>query len=87
MEGYINDPEVKFILTERDPDKWVRSFNNTAGAAAMNGNVFPMNILKHFNNELWGFFNNCQIMYWSMSDGTDPGHPNNEEALRKNYID
>ncbi|KAF9893853.1 hypothetical protein FE257_010023 [Aspergillus nanangensis] len=87
MESYAKDPDIKFILTERDPDKWVRSFNNTAGEVGKAANVFPMNILKRFDAELGGFFENTQLMYWAMSDGTDKGHPDNEAALRKNYIE
>jgi hypothetical protein len=31
IEAYVDDPNVKFMLTERDPEKWVAPFNNTAG--------------------------------------------------------
>ncbi|KAL4898226.1 hypothetical protein BDV59DRAFT_1628 [Aspergillus ambiguus] len=87
LEGYIQDPDVKFILTERDPSKWVRSFNNTAGEAVKVADAFPMSVLKHFDAELGGFFGNAQLMYRAMSDGIDKGHPDNEAILRRNYIE
>ncbi|GCB26243.1 hypothetical protein AAWM_09128 [Aspergillus awamori] len=87
LAGYIEDPDVKFIVTERSPDKWVKSFNNTVGEAIMAGHRFPLNILRRFNSEVGQFFNLAEVMYWAYSDGTNPGHPNNEAALRKNYVE
>ncbi|XRM36999.1 hypothetical protein ABZX51_000491 [Aspergillus tubingensis] len=87
LAGYIEDPDVKFIVTERSPDKWVKSFNNTIGEAIMAGHKFPLNILRRFDSEVGQFFNLADVMYWAYSDGTNPGHPNNEAALRKNYVE
>ncbi|PWY84009.1 hypothetical protein BO83DRAFT_374403 [Aspergillus eucalypticola CBS 122712] len=87
LAGYIEDPDIKFIVTERSPDKWVKSFNNTVGEAIMAGHKFPLNILRRFDSEVGQFFNLADVMYWAYSDGTNPGHPNNEAALRKNYVE
>ncbi|KAF7596688.1 hypothetical protein BBP40_000611 [Aspergillus hancockii] len=87
IEAYAQDPEVKFILTERNPDKWVKSFNNTLGEAIRQTTLFPMNILKHFDPVIGNFFHLTKLMYWSFSDGTTMGDPNNEDALRRNYVE
>ncbi|OOF95309.1 hypothetical protein ASPCADRAFT_507202, partial [Aspergillus carbonarius ITEM 5010] len=87
LETYMEDPEVKFILTERSPDKWVKSFNNTIGEAIKVADKPPINILKHCDAELGEFFYLAKVMYMAYSDGTYPGHPDNEAALRKNYVD
>jgi hypothetical protein len=87
IEAYAKDPSIKFIVTERNPDKWVKSFNNTLGEAIRQTTLFPMNILKHFDPVIGNFFYLTKLMYWSFSDGTDMGHPNNENALRKNYVE
>ncbi|RAL05402.1 uncharacterized protein BO80DRAFT_461268 [Aspergillus ibericus CBS 121593] len=87
LETYMEDPEVKFILTERSPDKWVKSFNNTIGEAIKAADQLPISILKHFDAEMGEFFHLAQVMYWAYSDGTNPGHPDNEAALRKNYVE
>ncbi|GKZ35039.1 hypothetical protein AbraIFM66950_005479 [Aspergillus brasiliensis] len=87
LAGYMEDPDVKFIVTERSPDKWVKSFNKTVGEAIVAGRKFPLSILRHFDSEVDGFFKLAEVMYWAYSDGTNPGHPNNEEALRKNYVE
>ncbi|KAF9889600.1 hypothetical protein FE257_007108 [Aspergillus nanangensis] len=87
LEGYAADPDVKFILTERDPDAWVKSFNKTAGQNVTMATTFPLNVLKHFNTNLGCFFHLNQLAYWSMSDKTMPGDPDNEATLRKNYVE
>lgn len=84
---YAEDPGVKFILTERDPDRWVRSVNNTAGYVVNTVTSFPVNMLKHFDPFLRAFASLNQAIYWSLSDGTNPGDANNETALRRNYVE
>ncbi|KAE8356070.1 hypothetical protein BDV28DRAFT_7362 [Aspergillus coremiiformis] len=87
LAAYMEDPEVKFLLTERNPEKWVRSVNNTIGEANKQAYIFPINILKHFDSELGHFFRLAQMMYWSYSGGTNPDDANNEAVLRKNYVE
>ncbi|KAF9882899.1 hypothetical protein FE257_004913 [Aspergillus nanangensis] len=87
LKGYAEDPEIKFILTERSPEKWARSMNNTVAKAIMVADTFPMNLFVHFDSELYTFFDLARFMYLAWSDGTMPGHPNNEAALRQNYIE
>ncbi|KAJ8127526.1 hypothetical protein O1611_g6110 [Lasiodiplodia mahajangana] len=43
-------PDAKFLLTERDPEKWAKSFMNTAGAAITDFNRFPMSVFRRFDN-------------------------------------
>ncbi|PIG85736.1 hypothetical protein AARAC_004077 [Aspergillus arachidicola] len=87
LEVYAEDPDVKFILTHRDPDKWVTSMDNTIANVLRMATSFPMNILKHFDIILKCFFRLNQVMFWAISDGTNPGDPNNEAALRRNYVE
>ncbi|GAB1198164.1 hypothetical protein APSETT444_007472 [Aspergillus pseudonomiae] len=87
LEVYAEDPDVKFILTYRDPDKWVTSMNNTVANVVRMATAFPMNILKHFDIILAGFLRLNQIMWWAISDGTNPGDPDNEARLRRNYVE
>ncbi|KAK2612655.1 hypothetical protein QQS21_001271 [Conoideocrella luteorostrata] len=86
LEAYADDPNVKFILTDRNPDKWVTSVNNTAGNIIKMGRSFPMNILQHFNTDIWWFLRLNRTLYGALADGTVPDDENNEEALRRNYV-
>lgn len=87
LEAYAEDPNVKFILTERNPDKWVASVNNTVAVVVRMANSFRFAFLKYFDPILYRFLQLNQTMYWAFSDGTNPGEPDNESALRRNYVE
>ncbi|GAW25993.1 putative NAD dependent epimerase protein [Rosellinia necatrix] len=77
-------PDAKFLLTERDPEKWAKSFLNTAGAAATNLRRFPMPIFKHFDGFAFHManFGNEMVDYCTNGFGaSDKGR----EALVENY--
>ena len=87
INAYADDPNVKFILTERDPDSWVRSFNNTVPFVVNMAESFPMNILKHFQSTMGQFFRLNVVMYEVWSNGTRLGDKGNTEIMRRNYVD
>jgi hypothetical protein len=87
LDEYAQDPEVKFILTERDPDRWAKSINGTAGFVVNASASFPLNVLKHFDEELGIFLALNTTIYAAVADGTKPGQPGNEAALRRNYVE
>ncbi|KAI1127390.1 P-loop containing nucleoside triphosphate hydrolase protein [Nemania abortiva] len=43
-------PDAKFLLTERDPEKWAKSFMNTAGAAITSFSRLPMSVFRRFDS-------------------------------------
>ncbi|KAK7921379.1 hypothetical protein PG985_009401 [Apiospora marii] len=42
-------PDAKFLLTERDPDKWAKSWLNTIGPLTLQFQQFPTNVLKYLH--------------------------------------
>lgn len=87
METYVDDPDVKFILTERDPQKWAASINKTAAQVVVMAERFPMNILKYFDPFLYEFYHTNQIICCAMAGGTRIGDPDNEEMLCRYYTE
>ncbi|KAL4893486.1 hypothetical protein BDV59DRAFT_177493 [Aspergillus ambiguus] len=87
FEEYATDPDIKFILTERDPDAWVKSVNNTAGDNVKIASNLPTSILKYFHKDLRAFFRLNQLVYWVLSDTTNKGDTSNEANLRRNYVE
>ncbi|KAH8891102.1 hypothetical protein GQ53DRAFT_648852 [Thozetella sp. PMI_491] len=87
IEPYIHDPEVKFILTERDPNRWAKSINATIGPVAQAGFKFPMNMLKYFDRYLYYLFLANALFYRYIGDGTKPDQKGNREALGRNYTE
>ncbi|KAJ5707158.1 hypothetical protein N7488_006959 [Penicillium malachiteum] len=85
LEAYGQDPDVKFILTERDPKKWSRSVNNTAGQVVIAANKFPLNVLKHFEPTLYHFFRMNTLAYNILAAGTKIGDQDNEKELVRSY--
>ncbi|KAJ5754014.1 uncharacterized protein N7511_008167 [Penicillium nucicola] len=87
IQAYLQDPDVKFILTERDPDKWVTSVNNTAGGVAQMGQHFPFSILKYFDTTIYEFLGLNELVYKALSGCTELNGPDNRENLRQYYVD
>lgn len=85
ITAYAEDPDVKFILTERDPQKWARSFNNTSAKVVALATSFPFNILKYFQADIYHFMDMNVLVYQALASGTKPGDPDNEEMLREYY--
>jgi len=42
-------PDAKFLLTEREPEKWATSFFNTVGVAQARLKMFPISLFKYFD--------------------------------------
>ncbi|KAI0469480.1 P-loop containing nucleoside triphosphate hydrolase protein [Xylaria cf. heliscus] len=43
-------PDAKFLLTERDPEKWSKSYINTIGLTIKRFNSLPMSVFKKFDD-------------------------------------
>ncbi|TGJ88373.1 hypothetical protein E0Z10_g393 [Xylaria hypoxylon] len=77
-------PDAQFILTERDPEKWAKSYLNTIGVASTRFNQFPMSVFKHFDSftSNMGTFGGQMVSYCTNGFGvSDKGH----QALVENY--
>lgn len=87
IEAYAQDPNVKFILTERNPEKWAKSVNNTAAKVAEAGDQFPLSILKYFDATLYHFLTMNKLACAALGGGTKRGDPDNELMLCKYYTE
>ncbi|UKZ72460.1 hypothetical protein TrVFT333_000089 [Trichoderma virens FT-333] len=84
--AYLSDPNIKFLLTERDPDKWVRSFNKQVGGMNDYLASISMSVLRYFDIGLWHHWRFNSLVYNLFSGTTKRGHPENEQILRQNYV-
>ncbi|KAI0478865.1 P-loop containing nucleoside triphosphate hydrolase protein [Xylariaceae sp. FL0804] len=79
-------PDAKFLLVERDPEKWARSFMNTILAADKKYSTFPYQILRYFDNFAFRFseFLSKNVAYFTNGLGsTEQG----QQRLVENYKD
>ncbi|KAK8016162.1 hypothetical protein PG993_014351 [Apiospora rasikravindrae] len=85
--AYGDEPGVKFLLTERDPDAWVRSV--TGGPAELITALDtpgPLSLSRHFDAFNDEFFKLTSLMYESMAEGKGPKDPGAQPALRRSYV-
>ncbi|KAK7962527.1 uncharacterized protein PG986_003352 [Apiospora aurea] len=86
-QAYGNEPDVKFLLTERDPDAWVRSATNgPAELLVALDTPGPLGLSRHFDAFNDEFFNPASLMYESMAEGKGPEDPGAQAALRRHYV-
>ncbi|KAI1481955.1 P-loop containing nucleoside triphosphate hydrolase protein [Daldinia eschscholtzii] len=82
-------PDAKFLLTERNPDKWAKSFENTIGMMCTKLMSFPMSVFKYFDGFSYGMadMGGMVLNYYTNGYGLTPeGHKHLMENY-SNYIE
>jgi hypothetical protein len=77
-------PDAKFLLTERDPEKWAKSYFNTIGVANTQFHQLPMSVFRYFDSftSIMATFGGRMLDYCTNGYGlSDEGR----EALIENY--
>ncbi|KAJ2897745.1 hypothetical protein MKZ38_004421 [Zalerion maritima] len=87
--GYMREchPDAKYILTERDPDQWVKSWRRTIGEFLVAWKRFPKSWARHFDpSAYWCYkFVETVVDIWTAGKGVD-GDGWDTEA-RKFYVE
>ncbi|KAK6224299.1 hypothetical protein QIS74_02626 [Colletotrichum tabaci] len=84
---YLDDPDVRFILTERTPQSWAKSIAGSLGAYHQKLAKPPLSIARHFDSfiaELTALF---RAMTHRWSGGLEPSDPGFNDALAKSYVE
>ncbi|KAI1103951.1 P-loop containing nucleoside triphosphate hydrolase protein [Jackrogersella minutella] len=79
-------PDAKFLLTERDPEKWAKSFAHTVGWVVKRFSTFPLSIFKHFDSMAYNiaFLVETSLSYYSNGYGLSPI---GQKCITENYIE
>lgn len=85
MDAYIDDPNVKFILTERSPKLFSRSIQNTVGQVVRAGHSFPLVLFKYLDTYNWEFFSLVDDMYRVYTQGKWPKDPGSDQSIEQWY--
>lgn len=85
MDAYIDDPDVKFILTERTPPSFSRSIINTVGQFVIASHSLPLWLLKYFDTYNWLFISLADDMFRVYSQGKWPKDPDCAENIERWY--
>lgn len=92
VPGYMTEeivaayPNAKFILTERDPDAWVRSINGSVAGLARAASSFPLALFKHFDQYNFEFFRLVLMIFDALSARKGPTDEGLVEA-RQFYLE
>lgn len=85
MDAYIDDPDVKFILTERTPPSFSRSIKNSIGQFVTAAHSFPLKLLKYFDTYNWAFIGLVDDVFRVYSQGKMPADPGCAESVERWY--
>ncbi|KAI0025902.1 P-loop containing nucleoside triphosphate hydrolase protein [Xylariomycetidae sp. FL0641] len=85
VAAYRDDPGVKFLLTERDPGRWARSFTRSVGAMVGATHAWPLGVCKYLDATLYHFFAAVDVLWRVWADGHPPDAPEARGALQANY--
>lgn len=79
-------PEARFLLVERKPEKWAKSFENTVGQMQPLLNQFPGSLIKCFDSMAYhmGYFGDVITNRCTKFEGmTEQGKKNLEETYKE----
>lgn len=74
-------PDAKFLLQERNPEKWATSWLNTIGAISLRMQSFPLNLMRKIDamtDNMGLFADLCRGLYFKSDK--------NDEVAKKNLV-
>lgn len=87
IDAYIDDPDVKFIMTERSPASFAKSVMSTIGPLRQAIDDFPVNVLRHFDAWNYEFFELTKAIWARWASGLPPSDPKAVQELERNYAE
>lgn len=81
----MDDPAVKFILTERSPKSWVKSISGSLVTYYVKFNRFPLCVVRYCDRFVWELERMFRIMTVRWSGGVDPQDPAFPSTIAKSY--
>jgi len=87
LEAYKDDPDVKFILTERDPKSFVRSMEGSVGTFLNNNSHVMDSWGSYFNAFAWSWDRAGRSIYMEYALGATPNSLHSSRNLELFYKD
>lgn len=93
VPAYLPDASVRFLLVERDPAAWARSFDSFVGAQWARMHRFPLSLLHGFSAKLRLYDRVMHLFYTYYTGGQDHwtprdiGSPAVLRALEQGYVE
>lgn len=87
VDAYLQDPDVKFILTERSPESFVKSLGGSLVDYYARLCTFPLCLTKYFDKLIWHLHGMFGAMTFRWSRGLYPNDPAFKQTMRESYIE
>ncbi|KAK1999816.1 hypothetical protein LX36DRAFT_463523 [Colletotrichum falcatum] len=87
IKTYLDDPDVKFILTERTPESWAKSIAGSLGAYHEKLAKPPLSIARYLDSFIWELTALFRAMTHRWSGGLEPSDPGFNDALARSYVE
>lgn len=85
INAYRNDPDIKFVLVERDASSWADSCHATAGWLVNRLNGWEIQAYKHVSRFLTNFTRAVPLVYARQAAFTKPDEPGSKQAMAYSY--
>ncbi|KAL8354531.1 hypothetical protein RB601_004098 [Gaeumannomyces tritici] len=87
LDAYKDDPDVKFILTERQPEGFAKSFRSSIGSFETGVRSFPLSFLKFLDARNYYLFRMGSRLWDHCAGGVPPWDDRGDANLRSFYSD
>lgn len=86
IETYLEDPNIKFLLTDRTPSSFAKSLRGSLIAYHIKLNQFPLCITRYLDPFVWELDAMFRLMTNRWTGGLDPSSDRVQKVLEEAYV-
>ncbi|KAK7943024.1 uncharacterized protein PG986_012137 [Apiospora aurea] len=86
-DTYVDDPSVKFILTQRSPESFAKSLTGSLGCYYEKLHEWPLTAARVCDGFVWELERMFRLLTFRWSHGLHPSDPGFRRALEQSYIE
>ncbi|KAK7991947.1 hypothetical protein PG988_000741 [Apiospora saccharicola] len=87
IRTYVDDPNVKFILTQRSPASFAKSLAGSLGCYYAKLHEWPLTAARVCDGFVWELERMFRLMTFRWSHGLHPSDPGFRQALEQSYVE
>ncbi|KAK8017970.1 hypothetical protein PG991_007160 [Apiospora marii] len=87
IQTYVDDPNVKFILTQRSPASFAKSLSGSLGCYYAKLHEWPLTAARLCDGFVWELERMFRLMTFRWSHGLHPSDPGFRPALEQSYVE
>ncbi|KAK8120572.1 P-loop containing nucleoside triphosphate hydrolase protein [Apiospora kogelbergensis] len=87
IQTYVDDPNIKFILTQRSPESFAKSLSGSLGCYYAKLHEWPLTAARVCDGFVWELERMFRLMTFRWSHGLHPSDPDFRSALEQSYLE